>query len=79
MHSKHFLLLSLLVSVISIFGDFVEKFLKRVANIENSSDLLPGKRGVLDRVRLIKVKACLDGFAVFQCSDNLLVHENVCW
>ena len=48
--TKHFLLISLLGSIGSIFGDFVESFFKRAADIKDSGTMFPGHGGMLDRV-----------------------------
>lgn len=50
LHTRHFLLIALIVAVVSIFGDFVESFMKRVADVKDSGNFFPGHGGVLDRV-----------------------------
>lgn len=50
LHTKHFLIISLIVSIASIFGDLVESFLKRVGDLKDSGTLFPGHGGILDRV-----------------------------
>ena len=44
------MLLSVVLTVISICGDLLESWLKRVAGVKDSSQLLPGHGGVFDRV-----------------------------
>ncbi len=44
------LLIGLLIAVVGTFGDFAVSLLKRMARIKDSSTLIPGHGGILDRL-----------------------------
>jgi len=55
--TKHYLFVSLLVSFVSLLGDYLESFIKRAANAKDSGNLLPGHGGMLDRMDSLAVTA----------------------
>ncbi len=47
---KHVIILPFILGVFGLLGDLCESALKRGANLKDSSDILPGHGGVLDRI-----------------------------
>jgi phosphatidate cytidylyltransferase len=45
----HWLMISLIASVMGTFGDLLESKLKRMANVKDSGSIMPGHGGFLDR------------------------------
>ena len=46
----HILIIAIIGSVACVFGDLFESYTKRKADVKDSSDILPGHGGVLDRL-----------------------------
>lgn len=45
-----FILIGLVASIVNIFGDLIESYLKRKCGVKDSGKILPGHGGILDRI-----------------------------
>jgi len=47
---RHAIVIGIIVGIVGQFGDFGKSLLKRDAGVKDSSNMLPGHGGVLDRL-----------------------------